>query len=252
MHFNNKTVVITGGANGIGAACAQIFFDAGANVAVLDVAPEKGKKEHARWLYLQCNVAQSAAVAQSMETVMQNFGALHFLINNAGVQRYGTVTETSEELWDEVMNINLKSYFLCSKHALPFLQQSGGGAVINIASVQAFVTQEKVAAYAASKSAILGLTRSIAIDYAPNIRCVAVCPGTIDTSMLRNAIALSPNPAAVLQECEVMHLVNRIGQAEEIAALVKFLCGDEASFITGEAIRVDGGLGIKIGGSKQD
>lgn len=252
MRFENKTVVITGGANGIGAACAQAFFEAGANVAVLDVAPGKEKMDGNRWLYLQCNVSQSSNVAESIKRVLKHFGAIHFLINNAGIQRYGTVVDTSEEVWDEVMNINLKSYFLCAKYALPHIQQAGGGAVINIASVQAFVTQEKVAAYAASKSAILGFTRSIAIDFAPQIRCVAVCPGTIDTPMLRDALALSPDPAAVLQECEAMHLVNRIGQAEEIAALVKFLCSNEGSFITGEAIRMDGGLGIKIGGSKRD
>lgn len=252
MHFNNKTVVISGGAKGIGAACAHSFFESGANVAILDIARDEEKVEDKRWLYLPCNVSQLSEVAESIKRVLKHFGAIHFLINNAGIQRYGSVVETSEEVWDEVMNINLKSYFICAKYALPHILQSGGGAVINMASVQAFVTQEKVAAYAASKSAILGLTRSIAIDYAPQIRCVAVCPGTIDTPMLRNAIALSPDPDAVLQECEEMHLVNRIGQAEEIAALVKFLCSDEASFITGEAIRMDGGLGIKIGGSKRE
>jgi len=252
MNFKNKTVVITGGAKGIGAACAQTFFDAGANVAVLDVAKPEMKLDDTRFLYLQCNVANAVEVAQNMNRIKERFGAIHFLINNAGIQRYGNVVETTEEAWDEVMNVNLKSYFLCSKYALPFIQKSGGGAVINMASVQAFVTQENVAAYAASKSAIIGLTRSIAIDFAPQIRCVAVCPGTIDTPMLQNAIELSPNPAALLKECEDMHLVKRIGTAKEMAALVKFLCSDDASFITGEAIRVDGGLGIKIGGSKQD
>lgn len=252
MSFNNKTVVISGGAKGIGAACAKAFLEAGANVAVLDIAPEEEKRTGTQWLYLQCNVARASEVDRCLETVVQQFGAIHFLVNNAGIQRYGTVVETTEDVWDEVMNSNLKSYFLCAKFALPYIEAAGGGAVINIASVQAFVTQEKVAAYAASKSAILGLTRSIAIDFAPYIRCVAVCPGTIDTPMLQDAIALSPDPAAVLQECKDMHLVKRIGAAEEIAALVKFLCSADASFITGEAIRADGGLGIRIGGSKQE
>ena len=119
MNFKNKTVVITGGASGIGAACAQTFFDAGANVAILDVAPNDNKLPDARRLFLSCNVANAAAVKQSIERVFERFGAVHFLINNAGIQRYGSVTETSEEDWDEVMNINLKSYFLCSKYALP-------------------------------------------------------------------------------------------------------------------------------------
>jgi NAD(P)-dependent dehydrogenase (short-subunit alcohol dehydrogenase family) len=109
-----------------------------------------------------------------------------------------------------------------------------------------------VAAYTAAKSAILGLTRSIAIDYAPQIRCVAVCPGTIDTPMLRDAINLSPDPGEVMQECVDMHLAGRIGKPEEVAELVLFLSSEKASFITGQAIRIDGGLGVSIGGSKKD
>ena len=128
----------------------------------------------------------------------------------------------------------------------------GSGVVINVASVQAFLSQQKVAAYTTAKSALLGLTRSIAVDYSPTIRCVAVCPGTIDTPMLRDAIALSPNPDAVMQECIDMHLLKRIGSPQEVAELILFLCSDKASFITGQAIRIDGGLGITIQGSKKD
>ena len=214
MNYQNKTVVITGAAKGIGAACAKLFFDAGANVALLDVANDTS-------------------------------------LNNAGIQRYGSVTETSVDEWDLVMNVNLKSLFLCAKYAIPSMLENKKGVVINIASVQSFVSQEKVAAYTTAKSAILGLTRSIAVDYAPHVRCVAVCPGTIDTPMLRDAIALSPDPDAVMQECIDMHLTKRIGTAEEVAELVMFLCDDKASFITGQAIRIDGGLGITIQGSKK-
>ena len=108
-----------------------------------------------------------------------------------------------------------------------------------------------MAAYTTAKTAILGLTRSIAVDYSPHIRCVAVCPGTIDTPMLRDSIALSPDPDAVMQECVDMHLAKRIGTAAEVAELVMFLCDDKAGFITGQAIRIDGGLGITIQGSKR-
>jgi len=150
-----------------------------------------------------------------------------------------------------VMNVNLKSLFLCSKYALPFMMQQSKGVIINIASVQAFVSQQKVAPYTTAKTAILGLTRSIAVDYAPHIRCVAVCPGTIDTPMLRDSIALSPDPDEVMQECIDMHLTKRIGTPEEVAGLVLYLCDDKAAFITGQAIRIDGGLGITIQGSKR-
>jgi len=151
-----------------------------------------------------------------------------------------------------VMNVNLKSYFLCSKYFIPYIQKGGKGVIINMASVQAFVSQQNVAAYTTAKTAILGLTRSIAIDYAPNIRCIAVCPGTIDTPMVRASFELSPDPAAVLQECIDMHPLGRIGTPQEVAEVVKFMCDDKAGFITGQAIRVDGGLGITINGSKKE
>ena len=252
MSFNNRTVVITGGAKGIGAVCADIFLQEGANVAILDLDTGGENNHGGKFLAVQCDVSKAAEVQAAMQKVNDAFGSIYYLINNAGIQRYGSVTSTSEEDWDLVMNTNCKSYFLSSKYALPFMQQSGAGVIINVSSVQAFVTQQNVAAYAASKSALLGLTRSIAIDYAPSIRCIAVCPGTIDTPMLKNALAESADPAAVRKECEEMHLLNRIGTATEVASLIKFLCSDEASFITGEYIRIDGGLGIQIGGSKKE
>jgi NAD(P)-dependent dehydrogenase (short-subunit alcohol dehydrogenase family) len=251
MNYQNKTVVITGGAKGIGAATAKLFFDAGANVAVLDVVTDASNIQNERWMFLQCDVSNETAVQSVFQNIDQNFGSVDFLVNNAGIQRYGSVTETSTDEWDLVMNINLKSFYLCAKYALPLMQKKQSGAIINIASVQAFLSQQKVAAYTTAKSAILGLTRSIAIDYAPHIRCVAVCPGTIDTPMVRDSIALSPDPDEVMQECIDMHLTKRIGTAEEVAALVFYLCDDKASFITGQAIRIDGGLGITIQGSKR-
>ncbi len=251
MNYQNKTVVITGGAKGIGAATAQVFFDAGANVVVLDVTTDTSNIQNERWLFLHCDVSYERQVQSAFQSISHQFGSIDFLVNNAGIQRYGTVTETSAEEWDLVMNVNLKSFFLCSKYALPLLQQKGTGAIINVASVQAFLSQQNVAAYTTAKSAILGLTRSIAVDYAPNIRCVAVCPGTIDTPMLRDSIALSPDPDEVMQECIDMHLTKRIGTPEEVANLILYLCDDKAAFITGQAIRIDGGLGIMIQGSKR-
>ena len=251
MNYLNKTAVITGGAKGIGAACAKLFFEAGANVVVLDVVTDASDNKDKRWLFLHCDVSSETEVKGAFESIISLFGKIHFLVNNAGIQRYGSVTETSVEEWDLVMNVNLKSLFLCSKYALPVMMQEEKGVVINIASVQAFVSQQKVAAYTTAKTAILGLTRSIAVDYSPYVRCVAVCPGTIDTPMLRDSFALSPNPDEVMQECIDMHLAKRIGTPEEVAQLVLYLCDDKASFITGQAIRIDGGLGISIQGSKR-
>jgi NAD(P)-dependent dehydrogenase (short-subunit alcohol dehydrogenase family) len=252
MDYQNKTVVITGGAKGIGAACAKIFYEANANVALLDTAGDALNVNDHRWLYINCNVSSETQVKEAFTKLNDHFGSIDILVNNAAIQRYGTVTETSADDWDFVMNVNLKSLFLCSKYAIPFMLQKKKGVVINMASVQAFVSQPKVAAYTTAKTAILGLTRSIAVDYSPYIRCVAVCPGTIDTPMLRDSFALSPDPNEVLQECIAMHLAKRIGTAEEVAELVLYLTDDKASFITGQAIRIDGGLGITIQGSKKE
>ncbi len=252
MNYQNKTVVITGAAKGIGASCARLFYEAGANVALLDVSFDDAAISDERRLYLQCDVSLAIQVKTAMEDIKAYFGSIDMLVNNAGIQRYGNVTETSEDDWDLVMNVNLKSLFLCSKYAIPFMLEKDKGVVINVASVQAFVSQPRVAAYTTAKTAILGLTRSIAVDYSPYIRCVAVCPGTVDTPMLRNAFDLSPDPNAVMQECIDMHLTKRIGNPDEIAELIMYLCDDKASFITGQAIRIDGGLGITIQGSKKD
>jgi NAD(P)-dependent dehydrogenase (short-subunit alcohol dehydrogenase family) len=252
MNYTNKTIIITGAAKGIGACCAKVFYKAGANVVLLDVSNDTSGINDKRWLFLHCDVSKEAEVKAAFEKINYQFDSIDFLVNNAGIQRYGSVTETETDEWDLVMNVNLKSYFLCAKYVLPSMQKNKKGVVINVASVQAFVSQQKVAAYTTAKTAILGLTRSIAVDYAPYIRCVAVCPGTIDTPMLRDSFALSPNPDEVLQECIDMHLTKRIGTPEEIAELIMYLCDDKASFITGQAIRIDGGLGITIQGSKRD
>ncbi len=254
MSFSNKTVVVTGAAKGIGAACSRTFHRENARVVILDLdtkgrrlADELGD----RAMFIACDVSKEAQVAEAMKTIVETFGSIDVLVNNAGIQRYSTVTETSEEEWDLVMNVNLKSAFLCSKHAIPHMLERKSGVVLNVSSVQAFITQKTVAPYTTSKTALLGLTRSIAVDYAPFIRCMAVCPGTIDTPMLRDAIQLSPNPEAVYQECVDMHLVKRIGTAEEVGELCAYLAGDKAGFFTGQAIRIDGGLGITIEGSKK-
>ena len=255
MSFENVKVVVTGGAKGIGGACVKAFTEGGAKVCILDI--DQAGQEFADTLgndtfFIHCDVSKEDEVKTAFRKIEKNLGAVEVLVNNAGIQRYSTVTETSEEEWDLVMNVNLKSAFLCSKYAIPMMVNNNKGCVINVASVQSFISQKNVAPYTTSKTALLGLTRSIAVDYAPNIRSVAVCPGTVDTPMLRNSIQESPNPDEVLEECNEMHLVKRICSSEEVGELITYLASDKAGFITGQAIRIDGGLGITIGGSKRD
>jgi len=255
MSFENVKVVVTGGAKGIGGACVKAFMEEGAKVCILDI--DQAGQEFADTLgddtfFIHCDVSKENEVKTAFRKIEKKFGAVEVLVNNAGIQRYSTVTETTEEEWDLIMNVNLKSAFLCSKYAIPMMLKKKKGCVINVASVQSFISQKNVAPYTTSKTALLGLTRSIAVDYAPNIRSVAVCPGTVDTPMLRNSIQESPNPDEVLEECNEMHLVKRICSSEEVGELITYLASDKAGFITGQAIRIDGGLGITIGGSKRD
>ena len=252
--FTGKHVVVTGGVKGIGRACVDVFIRDGASVSILDIDPaganlEAGSAGQIR--FFLCDVSQFSAIENSISGAIKHFGDIDVLVNNAGVNRYATVTETSEEEWDFVMNVNLKSAFAASKFAIPSMIKRGGGVVVNVSSVQAFLSQSQVAAYTTSKTAMLGLTRSIAVDYGPRIRCVAVCPGTINTPMLQAAIRESPDPDEVFRECEEMHLVKKVGDPVEVGEFIAFLASSKASFMTGQAFRIDGGLGVSVGGSKR-
>ena len=257
MHitFSDKVAVVTGGANGIGGATTTRFLEEGASVAVLDVDETEGSARVGgypdRGLFIKCDVSDSARVNDAFELIVGKFGGIDILVNNAGIQRYSTVTETSDEEWDLVMRVNLKSAFLCSRSAIPSMLERGGGVVVNVSSVQALHSQQNVAAYTTSKSAMLGLTRSIAVDYAPSVRCVAVCPGTVDTPMMAWAANQSTNPEAIYEEVRNMHLLKRIADPTEVADLILYLASDRAAFITGQPMRIDGGLGIILAGSKK-
>ncbi len=253
--IKHRTAIVTGGANGIGEACVRLLAKHGANVAILDIDTGAGdclaSAVGPSCISFGLDVSNSEDVRCVIQKVAAELGPPTLLVNNAGIGHYGTVTETTDEDWERVLNVNLKSYFLCARETIPFMQAAGNGAIVNVASVQSFMSQQRVAAYCASKAGILGLSRAMAVDHAPEIRSNAVCPGTVDTPMLAAAIE-GLNQEALLQECRNMHLLKRIGQPQEIAQLVVFLLSDLASFITGQAIRIDGGIGLEIGGSVRD
>lgn len=252
IDFEGKVVVVTGGASGIGLATVRQFLADGATVVVLDIASngtaivtELGEKAHS----ILCDVSVAEQVESAFLYIRKHFGKLDILINNAGIQSYGNVTETSLEDWDRVVNTNLKSVFLCSKYGIPLLLSSPSPVIVNVSSVKAFICQDNEAAYITSKTAIIGLTRSIATDYRPKLRCVAVCPGAVNTPLLQDELNKSENKELLTKETAGIHLLDRIAEPEEIAAFIVFLASEKASFTTGQAFRVDGGIGVRIEGT---
>jgi NAD(P)-dependent dehydrogenase (short-subunit alcohol dehydrogenase family) len=253
--MEGKHAVISGGAKGIGESAVRIFVRDGYKVSIMDIdleagnalSDDLGKNAH----FIKCDMGDESNIKSAFEEAKAHFGEIDVLVNNVGINVYGTILSTTSEEWDRTMNVNLKSYFLCSKEAIPSMQKQGAGVIINISSVQAFVSQGNVAAYTTAKTALLGFTRSIAVDYSPEIRSVVICPGTIDTPMLHKAINESPDPQAVLEECNNMHLLKRIGKPDEVGELIAFAASEKGGFMTGQAIRVDGGLGIEAAGSKK-
>jgi NAD(P)-dependent dehydrogenase (short-subunit alcohol dehydrogenase family) len=256
MDFTGKIAVVTGGGSGIGQACAHEFATRHAAVAVVDRDAAAGGKT-ARELCSQggsvefflADLSRRAEVERLIREIVSKFGGIDILVNNAGIQRYGTVTSLSEEEWDEVMDVNLKSAFLMSKYAIPEMIKRGGGAIVITGSVQSVTAQRNSAHYVVSKHGLLGLTRSIALDYAKqNIRANCVLPGAIDTPMLRWAASLDPSPEKVLEACDRLHALGRRGKPEEVARVIVFLASDLASFMTGSAVTVEGGLLVPAGG----
>lgn len=252
IRFDNQVVVVTGGAMGIGEACARVFSESGATVAILDANKEAGERTAAaipNSRFHTCDVSDSNSVRKAMDTVAKDLGGIHVLVSNAGIQRYGDALSTSEELWSEVMNTNLNGAFHASKYAVPHMIKSGGGSIVVIGSVQTFSAIGGSVAYVTAKHALFGLVRCLALDFAKNnIRANCVCPGTIDTPMLRWAANLDPNPDKVIDTCNRTHVLGRIGQPEEVANAVTFLCSKQASFITGASLLVDGGMLVPAGG----
>lgn len=249
--------IVTGGATGIGLAAANALARDGAMVVLFGPEPDALHRavrdlnaDGLQSYSVAGDVSDSDSVRALVEETRLKFGRLDFIVNSAAIQPYGTVETSTEEEWDRVLAVNLKGVYLTAHFGIPLMRKSGGGAIVNVASVQGLACQENVAAYVASKGAVIALTRAMALDHAKDaIRVNSVCPGTIDTPMLRESAEANKGNGTqddLIRKWGREHPIGRVGKAEEVGALIAFLCSPAAGFCTGAEYKIDGGLLAKI------
>jgi NAD(P)-dependent dehydrogenase (short-subunit alcohol dehydrogenase family) len=249
MRLANKAALITGGASGIGRATALLFSGEGAAVAIADVNEAAGNKlveqissAGGRALFEPADVALAFDCKRIVERTLCEFGRIEILFNNAGIIRRLSVTELSEQDWDRILEVNVKSMFLMSREVIPHMSSTGGGSIINMASGWGLAAGPKAAAYCASKGAVVLLTKAMAIDHGPQgIRVNCLCPGDTDTDMLRSEAQQLGEPTPRFLAQGAHRPLGRVGKPEEIAQAALYLASDASSFVTGAALAVDGG-----------
>lgn len=244
-----KVAVVTGATRGIGRAVAAALLRKGAAVVAAGRdAAAGGRLERDLGpgvRFLEGDVASEEDCNRLVEGAMKLRGRLDILVNNAGMISSGNVEETSAEAWDRIFDVNLRGAFLCTRATLPHMRSLGSGAVINVASIDAYWAEPELAAYCATKAGLIGLTKAIALDYGRfGIRCNCICPGYIDTEMLGRFFADAPDPKRVRDTAERMHPLGRIGRPEDVAAAAAWLASEASGFVTGQCLVVDGGLTV--------
>jgi NAD(P)-dependent dehydrogenase (short-subunit alcohol dehydrogenase family) len=242
MRFNDKVAIVTGGARGIGCEIAERFLAEGARVAIADMAFPGALDE--RFLRHQIDLEQTAQIPGLIAATLERFGRLDVLVNNAGVEFGGTFFDVTPEVWDRHLNINLRAMFFTSQHAAAWMKDKGGGAIVNIASVQGAIFSPRYIPYTASKAGVRGLTSAMAVALAPHaIRVNAVAPGWTNTAMNK----LAGNTEGMKERLRLIPL-HRIGQPADIAEGVLYLAGPQATYVTGQVLTIDGGrtLGMPI------
>jgi NAD(P)-dependent dehydrogenase (short-subunit alcohol dehydrogenase family) len=249
--FEGSVAIVTGGATGMGATTARVFAGEGARVVVADVNDEPGEATAAairsaggEAVYAHTDVSSEGDVERMVAVTEERFGRLDFLFNNAGIARAGTITTQSEADWDAVLAIDLKGVWLGMKHAIPAMCRSGGGAIVNNASYAGLRGSVRMAAYGAAKAGVINLTRSAAAECGPwNVRVNCICPGSIRTELPAHTFGLTPEENdAWWERAQARIPLGRVGDPEEIARVVLFLCSKEASYLTGVILPVDAGM----------
>jgi NAD(P)-dependent dehydrogenase (short-subunit alcohol dehydrogenase family) len=246
LSLNNKVAIVTGAASGIGAEVVRLFLEAGARVVSVDVDPELPatlaghSPERARTVI--GDVALEATARAYARTAIEAFGRIDVMVNNAGIACVKPIADHAPEEWDRVMNVNVKALYWSARAVVPEMKKTGGGLFLNTGSISSVVGMTNQGAYGPSKGAVIQITRQMAIDYAADgIRVNAVCPGTVDTPLLRKAAADSGDPEAFLRGLADAHPIGRIASADEIARFFLFLASDHARFFTGAVLMIDGG-----------
>ena len=249
MQLAGKVALVTGGSSGIGRATAILFAREGSSVVIADLLEEAGRSVAAEIngaggvaIFESADVTRAADCRRVVERTIRNFGKIDILFNNAGIMRRATVLELSEEEWDRVMAVNVKSVYLLSRQVITHMQNRGGGSIINTASGWGLTGGAKAAVYCASKGAVVLLTKAMAVDHGPqNIRVNCICPGDTDTAMLRGEAVQVGAQEKLFMADAAKRPLGRVGTPEEIAQAALYLASDASSFVTGTALVVDGG-----------
>ncbi len=253
MKLEGKVAIVTGAGSGIGKASAEVFAEEGAQVVVADWNKETGeqtaetiRRTGGEAIYCSADVSNARDAEAMVDAAVQRYGQLNVLFNNAAIQIMAKLADTAEDVWDRIQHVNLKGVFLGCKYAIPAMVRTGGGSIINMASVLGFVGDSDLAAYCAAKGGVIALTKAGALAYGPHgVRINCICPGDVDTPLSQDYFNKDPDPDRLRREVSSKYALRRIASPREVAQLAVFLASDASSFVTGSTMVIDGGLTVK-------